>query len=81
MSQLIRKIQRQANANAGRSLSLKSACNRENLGPGVVRMEISGQGLTQLNLCSEDRPLKSFAVLKKKKMLVVKVLVTLDADS
>ena len=67
MNQLIRKIQRQANANAGRSLSLKSACNKENLGPGVVRMEISGQGLTQLNLCSEDQPLKSFAVLKKKK--------------
>jgi hypothetical protein len=70
MSQLTRKIQRQANANAGRSLSLKSACNRENLGPGVVRMEISGKGLTQLNLCSADRSLHSFAVLKKKKCLL-----------
>jgi hypothetical protein len=41
MSQLVRKIQRWADTNAGRFLSSRSAWDRVNSGPGVVRMAIS----------------------------------------
>ena len=41
LSQLVRKIQRQADTNAGRFLSSRSAWDRANLGPGVVEMVLN----------------------------------------
>jgi hypothetical protein len=49
MSQLVRKIQRQADRDAGRFLSSRSAWDRANL--GLVGMVISGQDPTQLSHC------------------------------
>ena len=75
MSQLVRKIQRQADTNAGRFLSSRSAWDRANLGPGVVEMVISGQDPTQLVYClcltQAGRSLNSFAMLKEKCVLAV----------
>ena len=69
LSQLVRKIQRQADTNAGRFLSSRSAWDTMSPGPGVVEIVISGQGLTQLAyhlyLEKADRSLNSFAMLRK----------------
>ena len=48
MSQLVRKILRQTDRNAGRFLSSRSAWDRAKLGPSVLEMVTSGQGPTQL---------------------------------
>ena len=50
-SQLVRKIQTQANTNASRFLSSRSAWDRANLGPGIVRLVISEQDPTQIVYC------------------------------
>ena len=46
MSQLVRKIQRQADGNAGRFLSSRSAWDLESAGLGAGKMVISGQSPT-----------------------------------
>jgi hypothetical protein len=61
----------QADTNAGRFMSSKSARNEMNLGPGMVEMVIPGQDSTQLVYClcltGAGRPLNFFAMLKKTK--------------
>jgi hypothetical protein len=75
MSQLVRKIQMQANTNARRFLSSSSAWDRVNLGPGKIRMVLSGQDSTQLRLLSvlteTGRSMNSFATFKKKKVYLL----------
>ena len=51
MNQLVRKIQRQADTNAGRFPSSGSAWDRLNSGSGMVGMGIPGRGPTQLSYC------------------------------
>jgi hypothetical protein len=51
MSQLVRKIQRQADTDSGRFPSSRLSRHRGNLGPGVVGIVIPGQGPTQLSYC------------------------------
>jgi hypothetical protein len=53
MTQLVKKTQRQEDTNAGRFLSSESVWDRANLSGGMVRMVISEQGPTQLNLQRE----------------------------
>ena len=71
LSQLVRKIQKQADTKAGRFLSSRSAWDTGRSGLGVVKMEISvsGWGPTQLAYClcltEAGRYLNSFAVLKE----------------
>jgi hypothetical protein len=64
MSQLVRRIQRQAD------LSSRSAWDSGSPGPGVEEVVISGQGSTQLvyHLCliEASRSLNSYAMLKEK---------------
>ena len=50
MSQLVRKIKRQADTKVGIFLSPRSAWERTSLGPGRLRFVISGWDPTQLNL-------------------------------
>ena len=61
----------QADTNAGRFLSSRSAWDTAKLGPGVLEMVISGQGPIQLTYClcltKADRSLNSFAMLRKNK--------------
>ena len=53
----------------GRFLSLRSAWGRDNLGPGIVGMLLSGPSPTQLPYClgltEADGPLNSSAMLKE----------------
>ena len=49
MSQLVRKIQRQADTNSGRFLCSRLPWHRGNLGPGVAGIAIPGQGPTRLS--------------------------------
>jgi hypothetical protein len=62
MSQLVRK----SDTNAGRLLSSRSAWDRINLGPGMVRMVISGHDPIQISLLfvlsKVGRSLNSFAM-------------------
>lgn len=51
MSQLVRKILRQADKNASTFLSSRSASDRVNLGQEGLRMVIPRWGLTQLSDC------------------------------
>jgi hypothetical protein len=48
MSQFVRKVQQQADKNAGRFLSSRSAWDTASLGPGIVEMVIPGQGPFQI---------------------------------
>jgi hypothetical protein len=48
---ILSEIQRQADTNAGRFLSSRSAFNRVNLCPGVFRVVIPGWAPTQLSYC------------------------------
>jgi hypothetical protein len=73
MSQLVRKIQRQADKKADRILNSRSAWDRGNLSPGprMEGMVIPGQRSTQLAYClclaKAGGSLNSFTMLKKKK--------------
>ena len=69
MSQLVRKIQRQADTNASNFLNLRSAWDRACPDPDMAGIVIPGSGPTQLAYClcltDEGRYLNTFAMLKK----------------
>lgn len=74
MSHLVRRIQRQAYAKASRLLSSRSAWNRLNLGPGMVRVVNSGWHPVQLSLLfvitRAGGSLNSFPMIKNNMLAV-----------